>query len=80
MHASFVHKSLIHNDKFEPMESEFLYAAYSAFEVEAVKWATPNAETGKYKIKDFHQVLIRATNDNRDYKQWPENLPLAPWY
>ena len=70
MHASFVHKSLY------PREAEFLYAAYSAFQVESVIWATPD-RTGKYTIGQYHQVLIRAAKDN---KQWPEDLLLAPWY
>lgn len=85
-HASLVRKSLVCNavvlgtGTYEPMESEFLYAAYSAFEVEAVKWAAPDPSTGKYKIGVYHQVVIRAAKDNKDDTQWPENLPLAPWY
>ena len=80
MHATFVHKSLIHDDNFQPTEAEFLYAAYSAFEVEEVRWATPDPVTGKYKIRDYHQVLIRAAKDNQNHIVWPEDLPLAPWY
>ena len=81
MHASFVHKSLIHDPStYKPTESEYLYAAYSTFEVEAVRWARPDPATGKYKIGVFHKVLVRAANDNRDSKRWPEDLPLAPWY
>ena len=80
MHASFVNKSLIHDDKFTPTESEYLYVAYSAFEVEAVEWAMPDAISGRYKKADYHRVVIRAANDNKDLDQWPEELPLAPWY
>ena len=80
MHASFVHKSLVSSNTYQPLETEFLYAAYSAFEVEAVQWAAPDATTGKYKFGVYHQVVIRAANDNNDLGQWPEELPLAPWY
>ena len=59
---------------------EYVYVAYSAFEVEEVRWATPDPVTGKYKINDYHQVLIRAAKDNQDHMVWPEDLPLTPWY
>merc|ERR1719498_866246 len=75
MHASFVQKSLICDGNFKPTETEFLYAAYSAFEVEDVKWATPGTN-GNYKIGTFHQIVIRAANDNQDTDEWPEDLDL----
>ena len=70
LHASFVQKSLI------PGEGEFLYAPYSAFEVETVRWAKPDS-AGKYAVGVYHQVLVRSAIDN---KGWDEDLPLAPWY
>ena len=85
-HANLVRKSLVCNavvmgtGTYEPQESEFLFAAYSAFQVEAVKWAERDPVTEKYKIGVYHRIVIRAANDNKDYSQWPENLPLAPWY
>ena len=70
MHASFVSQSQYRD------ETEFLYSAYSAFVVEEVIWATRDA-SGRYKITEYHQVLIRAAKDN---KEWSEDLPLAPWF
>ena len=78
-HASYVRKSLVSDASCKPQESEFLFAAYSAFEVEEVVWAEKN-EDGKYGYNDYHKILIRAANDNKDSTEWPENLPLAPWY
>ena len=87
LHASYVNKTLVGG------ESEFLYAAYSAFEVEAVDWyGIPKEEEGKYRKHESgsnkdrhhkyleqtsHQILIRAANDNT---KWEEDLDLAPWY
>ena len=51
-------------------EWEFLFAAYSAFEVLSTGW---NAGTDR----DPHVVHIQAAIDNRPED---ENLPLAPWY
>ena len=79
LHASFVQKSLICDGSFKPTETEFLYAAYSAFEVETVQWANPDSN-GNYKIHSFHQIVIRAANDNKNTDEWPEDLDLAPWY
>ena len=84
-HAAFVHKSLVCDavvlgtGSYAPREHEFLYAAYSAFEVEAVLWAEPDLPGGKYKINTYHRVVIRAAKDNKD-AEWPEDLELSPWY
>ena len=75
--ATFVHNSSIHDKKFKPIEKEFLYAAYSTFEVEQVIWATPDPRTGKYKINDYHQVVVRAVHEDHNHST---DLPLAPWY
>jgi hypothetical protein len=57
-----------------PGESEFLFAAYSAFEVVAVHWsATPQDPTTP------HELTIRAAVDNANDPSFPEDLPLAPW-
>ena len=51
-------------------EEEFLFAAYSTFEVLEASW---NAGTDD----EPHVVRLRAAIDNR---KEPEELPLAPWY
>jgi hypothetical protein len=54
-----------------PGEEEYLFAAFSAFTVIAVKW--PSQPTAQ----NPHQITLLAATDNR---QQPEDLPLAPWY
>ena len=55
-------------------ESEFLFAAYSAFEVVAVYWsATPQDPAAP------HELTVRAAVDNANDPRFPEDLPLAPW-
>ena len=55
-------------------ESEFLFAAYSAFEVVAVHWsATPQDPAAP------HELTVRAAVDNANDPRFPEDLPLAPW-
>ena len=51
-------------------EAEFLFAAFSTFEVLEVAW---NAGDGD----DPHVVRLRAAIDNL---KEAEDLPLAPWY
>ena len=56
-----------------PGESEFLFAAFSAFEVVRVHWLdAPQDPTTP------HEITIRAAHDNR-HADFPEDLPLAPW-
>ena len=52
-------------------EDEFLFSAYSAFEVVRVHWSpTPQDKTTP------HEITLRAAPDNRAV---PEDVPLAPW-
>jgi hypothetical protein len=52
-------------------EDEFLFSAYSAFEVVRVHWsATPQDKARP------HEVTLRAFPDNLTV---PEDMPLAPW-
>ena len=60
-HASFVQNTLV------PNESEFLWAAYSLFEVERVNWE-----------EQPYQVTLKADLDN--ILTTGAYLPLAPWY
>lgn len=62
--ASFVENSHLSG------ESEFLFAPYSVFTIESVKW-------NKRGIKDAHQLTLVAALDNQHES---ECLPLAPWY
>jgi hypothetical protein len=56
-------------------EFEFLFSAYSAFEVVRVHWSP----TPQDKARP-HEITLRAAPDNKDDVQFPEDLPLAPWY
>jgi hypothetical protein len=56
-------------------ESEFLFSAYSAFEVVRVHWSP----TPQDKARP-HEITLRAAPDNKDDGHFPEDLPLAPWY
>ena len=76
-HSLICPKFVLGKDSYEPMETEFLFAAYSVFTVEKVKWATPNKATGKYERDQYHQIVIRAATDNQESD---DALPLAPWY
>ena len=52
-------------------EDEFLFAAYSAFEVVRVHWsATPQNKALP------HEITLRAFPDNRAVS---EDVPLSPW-
>jgi outer membrane protein assembly factor BamB len=51
-------------------ECEFLFTAFSAFEVLSVNW--------RYGGLEPHEITIRAAADNRD-PAFPEDLPVAPW-
>ncbi len=56
-----------------PGEFEFLFSAYSAFEVVRAKWSpTPQDKAQP------HEITLRAAPDNKD-ALFPEDLPLAPW-
>ena len=54
-------------------ESEFLFAAFSAFEVVRVHWSQDPQNPATP-----HEITIRAAADNKD-PGFPEDLPLAPW-
>ncbi len=54
-----------------PDEFEFLFSAYSAFEVVRVHWPP----TSQDKTTP-HEITLRAVPDNRAV---PEDVPLAPW-
>ena len=54
-------------------EAEFLFSAYSAFEVVRVHWSpTPQDKALP------HEITLRAGPDNKD-ADFAEDLPLAPW-
>ena len=56
-----------------PGEFEFLFSAYSAFEVVRVHWSpTPQDKALP------HEITLRAAPDNKD-ADFAEDLPLAPW-
>jgi hypothetical protein len=57
-----------------PGEFEFLFSAYSAFEVVRVHWSP----TPQDKARP-HEITLRAAPDNKDDALFPEDLPLAPW-
>ena len=63
--VNLVKKSVSH----VPGEEEYLFAPYSAFTVEEVKWASDPSEE--------HRVVLRAAVDNR---RESDDLPLCPWY
>ena len=54
---------------FVDKELEYLFAAYSVFEVRSVDWCDDGSRPSR--------VVLDAALDNR---QEPEDLPLAPWY
>ncbi len=62
-HVAFVSKTLI------PGEGEFLFAPYSAFKLQSVKWST--------QVRKPHKITARSMIDN---KVEDEHMPLAPWY
>ena len=52
-------------------EGEFLFVPYSVFEVAGVEWR----ESPTWEFP--HLIYVDAMSDNRNY---PEDLPLAPWH
>jgi hypothetical protein len=52
-------------------ESEYLFTAFSAFEVVWVYWSPAPQDPATP-----HEITIRASADNREER---EDLPLAPW-
>eukprot|EP00811_Abedinium_folium_P017531 NODE_2645_length_2173_cov_10.986804.p1 GENE.NODE_2645_length_2173_cov_10.986804~~NODE_2645_length_2173_cov_10.986804.p1 ORF type:complete len:675 (+),score=54.11 NODE_2645_length_2173_cov_10.986804:36-2060(+) len=50
-------------------EREFLFAAYSVFEVQSVVWSTASS-------KSPHEIFVDASADN---SLEPDDLPCAPW-
>jgi hypothetical protein len=67
------HVSLV-EEAHVPDESEFLFAAYSAFEVVTVHWSAAPQHPATP-----HELTIRAAADNANDPSFPEDLPLAPW-
>ena len=55
-----------------PGEEEYLFHAFSVFELVSVVWSTAPVATSA----NPHKITLRAVSDN---KAEPENLPLAPW-
>ena len=62
-HMTFVSKTLV------PDKEEYLFAPYSVFTLQEVKWSA--------KLSKPHEFTILAACDN---KEEDENLPLTPWY
>ncbi len=56
-----------------PGEFEFLFSAYSAFEVVSVHWSLNPRDLARP-----HKITLFAAPDNKD-ENFPEDLPLAPW-
>jgi len=52
-----------------PDEDEWLFAAYSVFEVLKVDWKTGT-------LGDHHEVVLSVKADNAEF---PDNMPCAPW-
>ena len=61
-HVNLVHKTHVKG------EEEFLFAPYSVFTLESVRWAASKDES--------HRIVLVAAHDN---KRESEDLPLAPW-
>jgi uncharacterized membrane protein YhdT len=55
-------------------ETEYLFAAFSPFEVVEVAWSDVTPST----CDNPHTITIHAATDGKD-GDWPEDLPLAPW-
>jgi hypothetical protein len=66
------HVNLIRHTHVEG-EFEFLFSAFSAFEVLEAKWSESPQDPDTP-----HVITVRAAVDNKD-PEFPENLPLAPW-
>ena len=62
-HVNLMEVSPFHDEK------EFLFTAYSAFQVEQVSWKTDPTRVP-------HEITLLAEPDNRDA---PRNLPNVPW-
>ncbi len=57
-----------------PDEVEFLFSAYSAFEVKSVNWSNTPQDCARP-----HEITLLAAPDNKNDENFPEHLPLAPW-
>ena len=55
-------------------ESEFLFAAYSAFTVVVVNWSATPQNPGTP-----HEITVLAAVNNKNDLEFPETVPLAPW-
>ena len=68
-HVNFIDRT----DGTVGAEDEFLFGAYSAFKVRSCErsedphWTRP------------HKIELDVAADNKDVREWPEDLPLAPW-
>eukprot|EP00965_Chrysotila_dentata_P152482 5039329-Pleurochrysis_carterae.AAC.1 len=71
-HVNFIdrHDGMLDSDPNSSPEAEFLFAPYSVFTVESVKWQAKPSKSNP------HLVVISAAVDNRGKD---EQLPLAPW-
>jgi hypothetical protein len=67
MHVNFVERSNVKG------EDEYLFAPYAPFTVIEV-------HEGSGLPCDPHVIKVLAALDSRDKKNFPEDLPLAPWY
>lgn len=62
-HAALVYNTLVKG------EHEYLFAPYSVFTINEVRWASSRS--------DPHKIVMSAAIDNKIHS---EDLPLAPWY
>ena len=62
------HVTFVSNASLEG-ESEYLFAPYSVFTLESVRWST--------ELRKPHEFTILSAVDNQEED---ENLPLTPWY
>jgi hypothetical protein len=79
-HVNFVKHSLIVDGAGNPIEQEYLFAAYSIFTVRSVSWGVGGAP---------HRIELDAASDNKvdaegGAERWAtpvgsESLPNAPW-
>ena len=86
-HVNFVSHSLIVDHAGVPVEREYLFAAYSIFNVRSVAW---NVEIDAATHLVGHRIELDAASDNRAEAEGGEgrwatpvgsqDLPLAPWY
>ena len=74
MRVASMHRCALHDlyMRCTQGEDEFLFSAYSAFEVVRVYWsATPQDKAHP------HEITLRAFPDNRAV--FLEDVPLSPW-